>query len=72
MMFETENTIRIINKHGLDTVIQLNYLDPNDPVKVLSVCKIDHFDEGCCEDHAMLDQAKISDEDTLSRLVRTN
>jgi hypothetical protein len=25
MLFEKENQIRVIDKHGLDTVIQLNY-----------------------------------------------
>jgi len=55
IMFESENTLRIINKHGLDTILQLNYTTPDNPVTIKSVVKIDHFDELGCEDHAMLD-----------------
>jgi hypothetical protein len=72
MRFESENTLRIINKHGLDTVLQLHYDKPEDPVEIISVVKIDHFDEFCEEDHAMLDQNLTSEENTLARLVRTN
>jgi hypothetical protein len=35
--------------------MQLNYETPDEPVTIKSVVKIDHFDELCEEDHAMLD-----------------
>jgi hypothetical protein len=38
MLFEKENTIRVINKYGLDTVLTLNYTDKEDPVKITSAC----------------------------------
>jgi len=52
MVFESENTIRIINKSGIDTVLELDFsakaLEENRSVKVKSVCKIDLFDEVSC------------------------
>jgi hypothetical protein len=44
--FIGENTIRIINKYGIDSVLELDYHtnDQNERVKVKSTCKIDHFD----------------------------
>jgi len=86
MLFEKENQIRVINKHGLDAVIQLNYqeqkasiLDKVNPklvtngITVKSVCQIDHFDTKLfSEKHAILDQCFIPQQDTFQRLVRNN
>jgi len=78
MVFECENTVRIINKHGLDTVIQLNVddfgfcKDTANPVIIKSVCKIDHFNPLVTDEkHAILDQKYIKPEDTIARLVKT-
>jgi hypothetical protein len=38
MYFEDESQLRIVNKHGLDTIMQLNYDTPDDPVTIKSVC----------------------------------
>jgi len=47
MFFESENTIRIISKNGVDTVLELYFKTKlsGQQVKIKSVCKIDMFDE---------------------------
>ena len=74
MIFEDENLIRLINKYGLDTVIQLNFDTPEEnPITIKSICKIDHFDDDVNEEkHAIMDQKPIEQHNTLQRLVRTN
>ena len=78
MVFICENMVRIINKHGLDTIIELNVddngvcKDPDNPVIIKSVCKIDHFNPQILDEkHAILDKKFIKPEDTLTRLIRT-
>ena len=70
--------VRIINKHGLDTIIELNVdengncIDQDNPVIIKSVCKIDHFDPHVIDEkHAILDKKVLKPEDTLTRLIRT-
>jgi len=55
MLFEREDTIRIINKYGLDTVLTLDYLNKDDPVKITSACQIDHFDNSTGDAHYIID-----------------
>ena len=62
MSFVGENKIRIINKHGLDTIIELNIdsdgvcLDDVNPIKIKSICGVDHFNPNILkEKHALLD-----------------
>jgi hypothetical protein len=58
MFFESDNTLRIISKQGVDTILELDFntTDKSKQVKIKSVCKIDMFDESNSEDkHAMLD-----------------
>ena len=49
MYFESENQVWVINKYGLDTVLQLNMdaegnvTDPTNTVLIRSIVKIDHF-----------------------------
>jgi Iap family predicted aminopeptidase len=72
MVFETENTLRIIDRFGFDAVVQLNWDTPETPVSIKSVCKIDHWDEDETHNHTILDMNSISNIDTLARLVRMN
>jgi hypothetical protein len=76
MLFYEENKIRIINRGGLDTILELDFKTNNkmgpDTVRIKSICKIDHFDETKVEKHAMLDRNILEIEQTLPRLVRTN
>ena len=69
--FIGENTIRIINKYGIDSVLELDYATKD--VKVKSTCKIDHFNEkNSADKHAMIDQVFIDSENVLERLLRAN
>ena len=72
MIFEREDTIRVINKYGLDTILTLNIKDKENPVTITSACQIDHFDNNTGDKHYMIDQKPIDLEKTLDRLVRTN
>jgi hypothetical protein len=38
MIFEREDTIRVINKYGLDTILTLNIKDKENPVTITSAC----------------------------------
>jgi hypothetical protein len=74
MIFESENRIRVINKYGLDTIMQLNFSTPDtNPVTIKSVCQMDHFDYKIPDEkHAILDQNPIEQSKGLERLVRTS
>ena len=59
MVFETENTMRIVDMCGFDAVLELNWNDPTNPVSIKSVCKIDHWDEDEVHKHTILDMNTI-------------
>jgi len=41
----------VINKYGLDTIMELDYTNKETPVKIKSVCQIDHFDRTVSDEH---------------------
>lgn len=74
MMWMSEDKIRIINKYGLDTVMQLDatQLDKDGCGKVTieSICKIDHWDDRDDDRHMILDRRSLPANETFSRLIR--
>jgi hypothetical protein len=73
MVFETENTLRIIDKFGFDAVLEINWNTPEEnPVSIKSICKIDHWNQDEKHNHAILDMKSINNVETLARLVRMN
>jgi hypothetical protein len=75
MIFISEDRIRVINKFGIDTILQLNFDATNDEEKITmkSVCRIDHWNVNFCEDaHAILEPVQLDSNMTVERLMRQN
>lgn len=73
LMFIDEKKIRIINKYGLDTVMEFDEQEPSNP-KIKSIAKIDNYSnngkKSNMHHHSIVDQTPIKESHTFERLVR--